>query len=103
MEPRLTFVTIGVADLETSRRFYVEGLGWSPTWEVPGDVVFIQVGHGLLLALWSQDMLAADGGGSWSGGTAPAGFSLAHNVDSDDEVVRVMDDAANAGATILKP
>ncbi|MEX0663186.1 MAG: VOC family protein [Acidimicrobiia bacterium] len=103
MDPRITFITIGVNDLETSRRFYVEGLGWPPTWEVPDEVVFIQVGYGLLLALWGRDMLAADGGGPWSSGSAPAGFSLAHNVDSDDEVVRVIDHARRAGAMILKP
>lgn len=27
MEPRLSLVTLGVADLDRSRKFYVEGLG----------------------------------------------------------------------------
>jgi catechol 2,3-dioxygenase-like lactoylglutathione lyase family enzyme len=28
MEQRLSLVTLGVADLERSRRFYEDGLGW---------------------------------------------------------------------------
>jgi uncharacterized protein len=28
MEQRLSVVTLGVADVERSRRFYEEGLGW---------------------------------------------------------------------------
>ena len=48
MRQRLDFVTIGVRDLGASRRFYVDGLGWEPTMDLP-EVVFLQVGHGLLL------------------------------------------------------
>jgi catechol 2,3-dioxygenase-like lactoylglutathione lyase family enzyme len=103
MDARVTFITLGVDDLDVSRRFYVDGLGWTPTWQVPDEVVFIQVGHGLLLALWHAGALAADGGGPWPTGTTPAGFSLAHNVGTDDEVVTVMRDAEAAGASILKP
>ena len=36
MDQNLTFVTLGVADVAASRRFYTEGLGWEPTFEV-GD------------------------------------------------------------------
>jgi catechol 2,3-dioxygenase-like lactoylglutathione lyase family enzyme len=31
MEPRVSLITIGVADLERSRTFY-EALGWRSTW-----------------------------------------------------------------------
>jgi len=103
MEPRVTFITLGVADLHAARRFYVDGLGWTPTFEVADEVVFIQVGHGLLLALWGADDLVADSGHAWPNGSVPAGFALAHNVDSDDAVVEVLDQAAAAGGTILKP
>jgi catechol 2,3-dioxygenase-like lactoylglutathione lyase family enzyme len=44
-------ITLGVRDLAAARRFYVDGLGWKPTLDVPGEVVFIQIGHGLLLSL----------------------------------------------------
>ena len=31
MDQRISFLTLAVADLEASRRFYVDGLGWRPT------------------------------------------------------------------------
>jgi catechol 2,3-dioxygenase-like lactoylglutathione lyase family enzyme len=102
MEQRVHFITLGTDDLAAARRFYVDGLGWEPTWEVPDVVVFLQVGPGLLLTLWTAAELDRDAGGPGTPST-PAGFSLAHNVGSDDEVVAVMADAEAAGATILKP
>jgi enamine deaminase RidA (YjgF/YER057c/UK114 family) len=39
--------TLGVRDLGVARRFYVDGLGWAPAFEVPADVCFIKVGPGL--------------------------------------------------------
>ena len=102
MEPRVNFITLGVDDLAAARRFYVDGLGWTPTWEVPDEVVFLQVGPGLLLTLWHASSLDADAGGPGEP-TTPAGFSLAHNVGSDEEVFGVMARAEAAGATVLKP
>ena len=69
MRQRLDILTLGVADVAAARRFYVEGLGWEPTLDLPGEIVFVQVGHGLLLALWDAARLEADAGGS---GPAPA-------------------------------
>jgi uncharacterized protein len=110
---RLDFVTIGVRDLSASRRFYVEGLGWQPTMDLP-EVVFLQVGHGLILGLWPAEEMEADvsgsaGGARGSGAPGPADpaagvpFTLAHNVDSDQAVAETLEAAAAAGATILKP
>ena len=56
MEPRVHIITLGMPDLAAARRFYVEGLGWEPTMEVPGEIVFLRVGHGLLLGLWHADV-----------------------------------------------
>lgn len=124
MRQRIDFVTIGVRDLAASRRFYVEGLGWEPTMDLPGEVVFLQVGHGLLLGLWPVEDMEADisGAGGPGGGdpgaqapgaAGPSGgaggpgsgvpFTLAHNVDSDQAVAETLEAAAAAGATILKP
>jgi hypothetical protein len=103
MEPRVSFITLGVADVAAARRFYVDGLGWAPTFEVPDEVVFIQAGHGLILGLWGGDALEADATGKIAGTPKPTGFALAHNVGSDDEVVAVLAQAEAAGATILKP
>ncbi len=103
---RLNFVTIGVRDLGASRRFYLDGLGWEPTLDLP-EVVFLQVGHGLLLGLWPVEEMEADVPGTATGRRAEAGsgapFTLAHNVDSDQAVVEALEAATAAGATILKP
>jgi catechol 2,3-dioxygenase-like lactoylglutathione lyase family enzyme len=99
VEQRLTCITLGVADLARSRRFY-EALGWESPCAPDSDVVFFQAG-GLVLALWGRDELAADSevtdGGGWGGVT------LAHNVRSPDEVDRVIEEARAAGATIGRP
>jgi catechol 2,3-dioxygenase-like lactoylglutathione lyase family enzyme len=102
VEPRVTFITIACADVAASRRFYVDGLGWAPLFELPDEVVFVQVGHGLLLALWRADALAEDIGAGPLGSGPPA-VSLAHNVATEQEVLDVMAAAERAGATILKP
>jgi catechol 2,3-dioxygenase-like lactoylglutathione lyase family enzyme/predicted CoA-binding protein len=104
MEPRLTLITLGVRDLATARRFYVEGLGWEPRLDLD-EVVFIQIGHGLLLALWPAKELDADidpsGRASSTAATAP--FALAHNVGSEHEVDEVIAHMVAAGGTVLKP
>lgn len=100
MKPNLSFVTLGVTDLAAARRFYVDGLGWSPYFEVPGEVVFVQVGHGLTLALWGREALLAEGGGGASAGVPP--ISLAHNVDSEDAVRSAFDRAVAAGGSPLR-
>ncbi len=104
MDPRLSLVTLGVADVAVARRFYVDGLGWAPAMEVPGEVVFIQIGYGLLLSLWSADAMAAEAGpvAPHGQGAAPP-ITLAHNVSSDDDVIRILEQVRWAGGTILVP
>lgn len=106
MEPRMTVLTLGVRDLERSRAFYVDGLGWEPVLDVPGEVVFIQVAGGLVLALWGVDELAAEAGdvdhhGPPEGKAPP--IALAQNVGSAEEVAEVINQAVAAGATLITP
>ena len=98
MQPRISLITLGVADVRRARSFY-EAMGW--TGESPdGDVVFFQAGQ-MILALWSRAKLAQDSavhdGGGWGG------ITLAHNVASPDEVDAILAQAARAGATIGRP
>jgi catechol 2,3-dioxygenase-like lactoylglutathione lyase family enzyme len=104
MEQRIDIVTLGVHDLKAAREFYVEGLGWDIALEVPGDIVFVQVNHGLLLAFYGAEDLAADvAAGHRIDPTAhPPPMSLAQVVADEDEVVAVCDRARAAGATVLK-
>jgi hypothetical protein len=103
MEPNLHLITLGVTDLEASRRFYLDGLGWQASFEVPGAVTFIQVGHGLLLGLFGADALEADIGQHLTPTTGPSPFTLAQVVDSEEQVVAVIEAARAAGGTVLKP
>jgi uncharacterized protein len=99
MEQRLTFVTLGVTDLDVARRFYLDGLGWRPLLDA-GEVVFLQVGPGLILSLWGRIDLAREAGTA-AGPVEPPPFSLAHNVDSPEAVARVVEDLRAAGGTVV--
>jgi catechol 2,3-dioxygenase-like lactoylglutathione lyase family enzyme len=96
MEPRLSFVTLVVADLAASRRFYVDGLGWEPVLEVPGEVLMFRVADRVVLSLWDEAAAAAEIGPVTRGGTPPV--TLAHNVADPAQVDAVLDDARRAGA-----
>lgn len=107
MKPRLTVLTLGVADLERALRFYRDGLGLpSPgivgTEFEHGAVAFFELAGGLKLALWPRTSLAADTGLPVSAPT-PTNASLGHNVATPAEVDTVMAQAASAGARIVKP
>jgi catechol 2,3-dioxygenase-like lactoylglutathione lyase family enzyme len=103
MDQHVHFMTVATGDLEAARRFYVDGLGWTPTLDVPGEIIFFQIGHGMILGFFDAEKFTADMGGDPADGAIPSGFTLSHNVQSPDEVDRVMSEAATAGATILKP
>ena len=99
MQPRVDFISLGVRSVAASRAFYVDGLGWPVHREVPGDVVFIQVNHGLVLSLWDVRQMQADAGVTASGGV-PC-ITLSHNLPGTEDVDRVMEEAAAAGAEII--
>jgi uncharacterized protein len=100
MEPRISFVTLGVADLERSTRFYASGFGWHRL-KSPPNVSFFDLGP-TRLALYPRDLLATDAGIS-PAGSGFSGFALACNVGSQTEVDRVLRQAVDAGGRIVKP
>jgi predicted lactoylglutathione lyase len=95
VEQRLSLVTLGVADVDRSKRFY-EALGWQA---YPGeeDVAFFQTG-GFVVALWGRAALAEDSAVVDTGGWG--GVTLAQNVRTVEEVDVVLATAEAAGATI---
>ena len=97
MEQRLSFVTFAVRDLERSRAFYVDGLGWVPELDVPGEVLMFMAGERLVLSLWDRAAFEAEVGGppTW-GGVPPV--TLAHNLATKEGVDRVLETARRAGA-----
>ena len=106
MKARVTFITLGVDDLDRALEFYRDGLGL-PTKGIIGQeyehgaVAFFDLQSGLKLALWPRASLAHDVGLPVSP-PAPTNFSLAHNVRTREEVGVVMEQARAAGATIVK-
>jgi hypothetical protein len=98
MDARLNFVTLVVADLDRSRRFYLEGLRWPAAMEAAGEVTMIHVGEKLVLSLWSESAARGEIGEVTRGGTMP--FTLAHNLASPAEVDAVLETARAAGAHV---
>jgi catechol 2,3-dioxygenase-like lactoylglutathione lyase family enzyme len=100
MEPRISLITLGVADMPRARRFY-EALGWRASGASSEGVTFFQLG-GLILSLYGRAALAEDAHLP----VEAAGFggvTIAYNVRERTDVDRVLGEARAAGATILKP
>ena len=109
MKPCISFITLGVDDLERALSFYRDGLGWSTRGIIGaehehGAVVFFDCVGGLKLALWPRRSLAAESGAPL-GETADAAprMSLAQNLESPQAVRDLMQRAERAGARILSP
>ncbi len=104
MKPRISMVTLGVKDVPAAAAFYREGLRL-PQRESPPQVAFFTL-DGTWLGLFGWADLAKDAGISViSGKEGASGFSgitLSHNVVSEKEVGRVMDQALAAGASLVK-
>ncbi len=98
MQQQISLITLGVADLARSRRFYGDGFGWKPVFETPG-IVFYQM-NGLMLGLWPQTELEGDM--QRPGLCRPGAFALAHNVAAKDEVQSLLERLAGAGGKILR-
>lgn len=103
MDQRVSLITLGVADLDRSRRFYEDGLGWKVTQMVEGQVVFYQLSNGLALGLFGRDDLIKDGQFDDDTGARFAGLTIAYNTRDEAEVDAVMAEAEQAGAVIQKP
>jgi catechol 2,3-dioxygenase-like lactoylglutathione lyase family enzyme len=104
MDQRADFITVATPDLDAARLFYVDGLGWVPLVDVPGEIVFFQVNHGLMLGLFESEHFDADlgdGGAAAADQLRPAGLTLSHNVAGREQVATVLEAAVAAGATLL--
>ena len=90
MEPRISIITLGVADLERSCKFYRDGLGFPTTGEPESGIIFFQT-TGVCLALYPLDKLAEDiSPGSSKERSGFFGITLAHNTRSKDEVDTIL-------------
>ena len=107
MKPRVTFITLGVDDLDRSLRFYRDGLGLETKGIIGeefehGAAAFFDLQPGLILAIWPRKSLSHDTGIPM-GSPSATEFALGHNVLSKEEVDNLMEQAKKAGAAIVKP
>lgn len=106
MKPRIAVLTLGVDDLERAVAFYRDGLGLRTEGIIGtefenGAVAFFGLQAGLRLALWPRTSLSADTGLPLDAAGSTS-ITIGHNVDSQEEVDAVMQQAARAGAGIVK-
>lgn len=99
MKPRINIITLGTKSLIRSTSFYEEGLGF-PKMDFEGDISFFML-NGSWLALYPWELLAEDARVD-SVGAGFRGVTLAHNVENEKQVSDLLEQAQNAGATIVK-
>lgn len=97
-QQQISVITLGIADVARSKRFYMEGFGWKPVFEAEG-IVFYQM-NGLMLGTWLASALDEDARRT---GRTPGAFSVAHNVTSKEAVQPLIDKLASAGGSVLRP
>jgi hypothetical protein len=100
MRQTISFITLGVADLARSRAFYA-ALGWRESSGSQAEIAFFDAGS-VVFGLFQRAALAADANVAPAGSGFP-GFTLAHNVESESAVDRLLAEAEAVGASIVQP
>ena len=97
---RISIVTLGVADVARSVRFY-EALGWQRASASMDEIAWFRTAD-TWLGIFGLDDLAADANlqGATRGGFG--GITLAINVETEQAVTDALDAAVAAGGTLLK-
>jgi uncharacterized protein len=101
MNAHVSSILLGVQDMDRSKRFYTEGLGWKVQHDYGISVFFVPHG-GSLIGFYGRDGLAASVGVS-SEGSGFSGLVFTHVVRSESRVNEILAEAEKAGATILNP
>ncbi len=105
IHPAIHTVTLGVADLDRSYKFYKEGLGFA-TPHTPDHGIVLFITRGARFYIYPYDKLAEDAGFS-PPFVKPAnvclGFGLGQACGSKAEVDEMLRRAASAGGRITKP
>ncbi len=99
MQQQVSVITLGIAELARSRRFYVEGFGWTPVFE-NAEIVFYQM-NGFVLGTYLHSAMGPEM--NRLGLTRSGAFSLAHNVGAQEEVAPAMARLVAAGGRLLRP
>ncbi len=102
MKPKISLITLSVADVARSLRFYGDGLGLETHNYKDGDDMVMFRLEGTWLGLFPRDLAAEDAGVSPEG-SGFRGVALAHNEPSPEAVDATFAEAIAAGATAVKP
>lgn len=100
MEQRLSLVTLGAENVQQLTSFYVDIFGWKPLPNSNQDVTFFQL-NGFQFGLFGKEALAEDAQVS-ARGNGFKGFSLAYNLQSEQEVDKLFEELRSKKVTILK-
>ena len=99
MEQRVSIISFAVTDLEKSIAFY-EKLGWTQSFDAAEGIAFFQIG-GLAFSLYPRKNMARDIGIP-AEGSGFSGVALAHNTREREEVDAVLEEAEQAGGSIVR-
>jgi uncharacterized protein len=99
MKPRLNIVTLGVSNLQKSKEFYQNTLGWEPAKGSDNNIVFYNHG-GIILSLYPLDKLADDAM-LLPDSSGFSGVTLAVNQDTKEAVTETFNKAVKNGAKVL--
>jgi catechol 2,3-dioxygenase-like lactoylglutathione lyase family enzyme len=101
MNSHVSAILLGVKDMERSKRFYTEGLGWKVQNDWKISVFFVPHG-GSLVGFYGREGLA-EMVGAKPDGSSFSGIVFNYIVRNEGRVDEVMDEARKAGGNILKP
>jgi catechol 2,3-dioxygenase-like lactoylglutathione lyase family enzyme len=100
MEQRITFITLGIKDLNESIDFYEHKSGWKRSELSNEDIIFFEL-NGCYLALYNREELAKDATVEPEG-EGFKGFTLAYNTRSEQEVDDLVESLRKQGVPVLK-
>lgn len=100
MDQRITFITLGVKDLQISIDFYENKFGWKRSEMGNENIIFYEL-NGISLALYPVNELAKDATVN-AEGNGFKGFTMACNARSEEEVNTLIETLKTKGVKIVK-
>ena len=100
MEQRMTFMTLGVKDLNESADFYEQKFGWKRSEMSNKDIIFFEL-NGIYLSLYDREELAKDAAVDPSG-EGFRSFTMSYNTRNEKEVDDLVETLRNQGVRVIK-
>ena len=103
MDASFSIVSLGVADMQRSRQFYEQGLGWRTSAINDGEVAFYQAGAGII-GLYNRAKLTAEGNLPPVNDpqNVHSGVTLAQNQANKADIDDLVAGAVRAGGTLRR-